>query len=143
MLQLQQISLNTNWQYHFADQSDDYSSVTHKNSNWDWTTLTDFPPAEVSAHYGLWLRKSFDLHPTEACVRYFLCCDVMAYQMTIYLRGQVIVQCERGDVLDVDITDYVSLDDNVLVLAIRLDGQTIDAQPTELYLQPIYCDDLD
>lgn len=142
MADLQQISLDTNWQYHFAIQSEDYSSVIADNATWDSMSFTEFPLLDISPSGILWLRKQFDLNPTETCVRYFLQCDAIAYPMTIYLRGQMIAQYDDNVGLDIDITDYVSLDDNLLVLAMHLDGHTNDIQQAELVLQPIYCDDL-
>jgi hypothetical protein len=136
------ISLNNKWRYCYATKSEDYSDVTVDDSNWDSITFTDIPIEEMSPHDVIWLRKRFDLTPAEACVRYFLRCEGRAYPMTIYLRGQAIAQYDKEAYLDVDVTDYVSLDDNVLVLMIRFDGQTVDLQQTELHLQPIFCDDL-
>ena len=141
MAELQKVSLNTNWQYRFAPESDNYSSVTMDDSDWSLTDFADIPIMNTSLHNILWLRKCFDLLPTDACVRYFLRSHGHVYPMTVYLRGQAIVHCDG--VLDVDVTDYVSLDDNILVLAMRLEGQTLDTAQVALYLQAIYCDDLD
>jgi hypothetical protein len=142
MVQISKFLLNTNWRYCYATKSEDYSSVTVDDSDWDLVAFTDIPISKMSPHEVIWLRKRFDLTPAEACLRYFLRYEGRAFPMTIYLRGQAIAQYDKNSVLDVDVTDYVSLDDNVLVLAIRFKGQGIDLQQAELFLQPIFCDDL-
>ena len=144
MIQLQKISLNTNWYYRFAPQSDDYSRESLNNVGWTLRAFSDVPFSKMSLQNVLWLRKWFDLNPRDACVRYFLRSDLRVYPMTIYLRGQAIAHYDNDLSLDVDITDYVSLDDNALILALNLGGQEfIDRHKAELYLQAIYCDDLD
>lgn len=142
MVLIQKIPLHEKWRYCYATLSEDYSSVTIDDSDWDWTTFTEIPNLAMSPDDVIWLRKRFDLNPTEACIRYFLRCDGCAYPMTIYLRGQAIAHYDIGSNLDVDVTDYVSLDDNILVLAIRFGGVGLDLQDVKLYLQPIFCDDL-
>lgn len=142
MEQILKISLNNKWRYCYAKKSEDYSGTTVDDSDWDSITMTDIPIEEMPSYDVIWLRKRFDLTPTEACVRYFLRCEGSIYPMTIYLRGQAIAQYDKESYLDVDVTDYVSLDDNVLVLMIRLDGQGLDLHQAELHLQPILCDEL-
>ena len=142
MEQISKFLLNSNWRYCYATKSKDYSHVTVDDSDWDLATFADIPISKVSSHELIWLRKRFDLTPAEACLRYFLRGKGWGFPMTIYLRGQAIAQHDEESVLDVDVTDYVSLDDNLLVLAIRLNGQDLDLQQADLFLQPILCDDL-
>jgi hypothetical protein len=141
MEQLQKISLNTSWQYIYSAQSEDYSSVIRDNSDWSLIDFADVPTLAHASHNVLWLQQRFDLMPTDVCVRYFLRCVGYSYSMTVYLRGQEIAQSDKVG-LNVDVTDYVSLDDNVLVFAIRLNKQTIATQQVDIYLQPILCDDI-
>lgn len=141
MENLQKIVLNTRWQYYESTQTQDYLNVRLDDSHWEWTTLADLPISNRGANDVLWIRTRFSLTPTDACVRYFLRCAGWAYPTRIYLRLQEIAQVDATD-LDVDVTDYVSLDDNLLTLAIRLNRQTKHKQHFELYLQPVYCDDL-
>jgi len=141
MEQLRKILLNTRWQYYKSTQVEEYLDVKSDDSHWEWTTLTNLPISNRVSDDVLWMRTWFNLTPTDACVRYFLRCSGCAYPMQVYLRGQVITQIDGVDV-NVDVTDYVSLDDNLLVLAIRVDPTTKNTQQLKLYLQPIYCDDL-
>lgn len=142
MEQLQKILLNARWQYYESTETDDYLNVKLDDSHWEWTsTFSELPISNRAETDVLWVRKRFELTPTDACVRYFLRCTGCVYPMTVHLRSQVIAQVDDMG-LDVDVTDYVSLDDNLLTLAIRFNRQIENTKPLELYLQPIYCDDL-
>lgn len=143
MTQIPKFSLNEKWRYRYATDSEDYSSPSVDDSEWEWTLFTDVPVPKLSPPDVIWLRKRFDLNPAEACIRYYLRCSASSYPMTIYLRGQAIDKRGNDSFIDLDVTDYLSLDDNVLVLAIRADEWDLDQQQAELYLQPIFCDDLD
>jgi len=143
MTQIPKISLNEKWRYRFSTEHEDFSNPSFDDSDWEWTLFNDVPIPKLSPPDVIWLRKRFDLNPAEACIRYFLRCSDSAYPMTIYLRGQSIKTTGNDAYLDMDITDYVSLDNNVLVLAIRADEWDLDPQKAELHLQPIFCDDLE
>ena len=139
MEQLSKISLNIGWHYRQATESEDYAGLSIDDSKWE---QVDFGDIEKPSSNIIWLRRRFDLTPMTACVRYFLRCDESGYAMTIYLRGQVVAEVDRDSAIDIDVTDYVSLDDNVMVLAIRTHESDFESQGTELYLQPVLCDDL-
>jgi len=143
MTQIPKISLNEKWRYHYATKDDNFSNPKFDDSDWEWTTFTDIPIPKGSPPEVIWLRKQFDLKPSEACIRYFLRCDVSSYPMTVYLRGQEVAQSDNDSNIDIDITDELSMDNNVLVLAIYASRWDLDKQVTEMYLQPIFCDDLD
>jgi len=121
---------------------EDYSQPNFDDSGWEWTTFTKLAVQKVSPPDAIWLRKRFDLNPPEACVRYFLRCDDSAIPMIVYLRGQKVAETDNDSHLDIDVTDELSLDDNVLVLKLELAKWNLDSQTQELYLQPIFCDDL-
>ena len=143
MTQIPKISLNEKWHYRFATEQESYSNPAVDDSDWEWTLFTEVPIPKVSPPAVIWLRKRFHLNPMEACVRYYLRCDRNSYPMTVYLRGHAVAQGSNDSYLDVDVTDYVSLDDNVLALEIHADKWDLDTQEAELYLQPIFCDDLE
>lgn len=143
MTQIPKISLNEKWRYRFAAQEESYSDLSLDDSDWEWTRFNEVPIPKLSPPDVIWLRKRFDLNASEACIRYFLRCDNTSYPMNVYLRGELIAQSGDHSFLDVDVTDYVSLDDNLLVLEIRADEWALEPQEDELYLQPIFCDDLD
>jgi len=112
------------------------------DSNWEWTVFTALEVPRLTPPDVIWMRKRFDLQPTEACMRYFLRCDRSSYPMRLYLRGKLIEQTGNDDAIDIDVTDFLSLDDNILVLAIHARQWDLDPQISDLYLQPIFCDDL-
>ncbi len=142
MTQIPKISLDEKWRYRFATSDEDFSNPSFDESDWEWTTFTGLTIPKVSPPDVIWLRKRFDLNPAEACIRYFLRCVDSAMPMTVYLRGQKLTESGNDSHLDLDITDYVSLDNNVLVLAIYPAKWDLDPQRAEIYLQPIFCDDL-
>ena len=142
MTQIPKISLNEKWRYHYASESEDYSGVDVDDSDWKWTTFTDILIPRLSPSDVIWLRKRFDLNPAEACVQYFLRCKNIAYPMTVYLRGQKVIAGEANSRINVDITNYVALEDNVIVLEIHADKWDFDLQNADINLQPILCDDL-
>lgn len=143
MTQIPKISLDEKWRYHYATASDNFSNPNINDSDWEWTTFTGLDMPKVAPPEAIWLRKRFHLNKSEACLRYFLRCDDSSLPMTVYLRGQKIAELGNDANLDVDVTDYVSLDDNVLALAIHAEKWDLDPQQAEIYLQPIFCDDLD
>lgn len=142
MEKITKISLNKNWQYCIADMSEDFSSPQLDDSDWAYVPTIDFDLLMRASSDRVWLRQRFDLSPTDVCVRYFLRCAGCSVPMTIYLRGRVVAIYRADEALDVDITDYVSLDDNVLALAIAPLGSGFDVNLMDMYLQPIACDDL-
>ncbi len=142
MTNLPKISLDEKWLYQFATTDDDFSMPTIDDSDWEWTTFTSIAVPKVSPPEIIWLRKRFELNPAEACIRYFLRCDDGAYPMKVYLRGEIVAESGNDSYIDVEVTDYLSLDDNVLAIAIYASKWDLDPQDSELYLQPIFCDDL-
>ena len=106
MANLPKISLDNQWRYRFSTADDDLATPSLNDSDWEWTTFTSLVVSKVSPPDVIWLRKRFDLNPTEACIRYFLRCDDSVYPMTIYLRGDVVAQTGNDSYMDIDITDY-------------------------------------
>jgi hypothetical protein len=135
-------SLNKNWQYCAADINEDFSSPQLDDTEWAYVTDVGFDALMRAPSDMIWLRQRFDLSLTDVCMRYFLRCDGCFVPMTIYLRGRVVAIYRADEALDVDITDYVSLDDNVLALSIAPLGSGFDVNRMDMYLQPIACDDL-
>ena len=142
MTLIPKISLDEKWRYQFAPVGDDYSKPSFDDSDWEWTTFTGLAIPKVSPPDVIWLRKRFDLNPSEACVRYFLRCDDSTIPMVVYLRGRKVAETGNDSHIDIDVTDELSLDDNVLVLKLQPAKWDLDSQTQELYLQPIFCDDL-
>lgn len=142
MTTLPKISLNEKWRYHNTADAQNYAAVNVDDSDWEWTLFTELPISSIPASTTVWLRNRFDLLQTEECVSYFLRCDYCAFPMKCYLRGKLIADVPARAALDFEITDFVTLDDNLLVVSIQADAKLVEAQTNELYLQPIFCQEL-
>lgn len=143
MDQTLKISLNEDWRYYYTTQNDDFSQSAHDDSEWEWLSFNELSNIELSPSGVVWLHKRFTLNPSEACIRYFLRCEKGLYPMEIYLRGKLIAKTKNDESIDIEVTNYLSLDDNVLVLAIEAEKWNPMLGQSGLYLQPILCDDLE
>ncbi|MCB9453933.1 MAG: hypothetical protein H6672_21075 [Anaerolineaceae bacterium] len=79
--------------------------------------------------------QTFDLQPTEVCVHYWLHIDPLPYSATITLNGHAVGEAPGGQPFAVDVTDYVWLEQNSLVLQL---AQAV--QPGRSWLQPVPCE---
>lgn len=143
MTSIPRISLNEEWRYRFASQNEAYFEPDFDDSDWEWTLFDSIPISNTAPPEAIWLRKHFDLLENENCIRYFLKCTNLVYPTQIYLRGTVITSTAMGTALELDVTDHVTLNNNVLVLAINASQWDLSPQTEDLYLQPVFCDDLD
>jgi hypothetical protein len=66
-----------------------------------------------------WLQKRFDLPLREVCVTYVLCIDSAPAGARFYLNGRDFGAIETP--LRLDVTDYVTLEDNVIAFRVPCD----------------------
>lgn len=78
-------------------------------------------------------RRSFALEPLDFCARYLLHVDSAPGLLTVRLRGEVVAQAVAAGT-PVDVTDFVSLDENELVLC------TGEGEIGRVWLQAVPCD---
>ena len=82
------------------------------------------------------LRHIFVLNPTDYCVNYLLQFDSLPDDTAIYINGErLTVDPTEGN--GIDITAYVALDDNELVLHV---GAGAVGRIEGVRLQPVACD---
>ena len=108
-------TLSDGWEYRAGD---------------DWQPLT--APEAITP--GTWLRRRITLQPMTTCLHYFLRAGGRVGQVEV--NGRTVVENGAGGTaLDLDITDFVSLGENTLLL--------YALEPLhDVRLQPVPCDDL-
>ncbi|MCC6613859.1 MAG: hypothetical protein IT320_10305 [Anaerolineae bacterium] len=109
------LRLSTNWTCAYVEAG--HQTPTHREpvaqlDGWHFDTAQSPRTA--------WLEHHFDLHPTDECVQYFL------HIATAPAGAQVIVNEENlGSIsapCDLDVTAYVSLDDNRIAFRVAADA---------------------
>lgn len=140
MTTLPRISLAKNWRYRYAPVQEKFSGTDVSDSDWAVANWADIIIKDAGAKK-IWARNRFHLEPTMECVRYFLRTDRFVFPAQVFLRGKLIAEVSLNESLDLDVTDEVSLSNNILMLAIDPSGWKQE-KPADLYLQAIFCDDL-
>jgi len=101
------IFLNTDWQVNSGDMLPKLSDLSHQ--------LPDGKPIEM--------RRAFDLEPIgEVCLRFILHIDAAPDETTVQMNGWAVGVVQAGQPLVADVTDYVTLEDNGLVLTVHYNG---------------------
>ncbi len=102
------IPLNLNWQMNGADR---------------FSTLADWTQHSFAQGETVELRQVFDLEPIgEVCLRFFLHIEAAPDDTTVKMNAWDVGMIQDGQSLIADITDYVTLDDNVLLLTVCQNG---------------------
>ena len=86
-----------------------------------------------------WLRKRFELEAGEDCLRYRLCAKEMPCTVKVYLRGELLTALDAGTKLSLDVTNFVSLDDNLLALEINPDEKVSSERSLKFWLAAEFC----
>jgi len=85
-------------------------------------------------------RRRFELAPVDFCARYLLHVDAAPGPLTIILRGEVVAHNVAAGAL-VDVTDFVSLDDNLLELRVDSDAMLREGRFGGVWLQAVPCEE--
>ena len=102
------IPLNTNWQMNDG-------VVLPRLSHWTPRSLAQGEKVE--------LRQVFDLEPIgEVCLRFLLHIEAVPDERTVSMNSWDVAVGESGQGLVADVTDYVTLEDNVLLLTVNQNG---------------------
>ena len=118
----------------------DCNSLATEPDDWDRKTTPHAELSDAASGGMLWLRKQFTLDASDSCLRYSLRCTRAPCQTQVILRGQRIADISAGSELALDVTNYLSLDNNVLVLALE-DGKKVDAgERIRVWLEARFCD---
>jgi hypothetical protein len=138
MAHLPVIDLNRDWRFLSADDIDPaYGVSALDESAWGvLPALADFPREAIGYDRPLNLQRRFDLEPIgEVCLRYVLEVANAPARTAISINGWR-VATSSGDPLTVDVTDQVTLEDNLILLQVfskrgALDGVRVFAVPCD------------
>lgn len=138
MTNLNPIPFDTDWRYFPTEDLDPaYGASQLDESSWGvLPNLADWPRDLVSMGSILHLQKRFDLEPIgDICVRIMLHIESAPANTAVYINGWHAGTLQPATPLVSDITDYVSLEDNLILLNITrkgdLHGVWIQAVPCE------------
>jgi hypothetical protein len=139
MTNLNPISLDNDWRYYPTDDVDPtYGSSELDEASWGvLNTLATWPRDLLPRFDTLHLRHTFDLEPiTDVCVRYVLHVEAAPEGTTVFINGWHVGTAQAGKALVSDVTDYVTLEGNVLLLKISKKGEL-----RRLWLQAVPCEE--
>ncbi|MEM6528718.1 MAG: hypothetical protein AAF653_10515 [Chloroflexota bacterium] len=132
------IPLNNNWTVEYFEPNIDgfemAPSVQEVERISEWNCSGRFADAGFYAY----LQHRFDLEPAEMCVRYELQIENAPPTTKVYVNDNLIAE-SAGEILRLDITDYVSLDKNRLSLRVDCVADR-EHQFEAVYLVQIPCD---
>jgi hypothetical protein len=84
------------------------------------------------------LRRMFDLEPIgEVCLRFFLHIEAAPNDTTVTMNGCDVGKVLAGQPLVADVTDLVTLEDNVLLLVVHQKGRF-----GEVWLERVPCEEI-
>ena len=132
------LSLDTDWRYFPTEVMDvAYGASELDESSWGVLhNLSDYPRDLIATTGTLNLRHTFDLEPIgEVCLRFYLNLTVAPKDTQVYINGWHVGTFQAGQPFHVDVTDYVSLEDNLLLLKITRRGEL-----ARISIDPIPCD---
>lgn len=125
MPDLQPIALDTDWRYFPTEDLDPADTAAQLDeSAWGvLPTLADYPREIVSFYRLLHLQRRFDLLPIDdVCLRYHLHLDHAPDSTQVYINGWHAGTVGEGKPLISDVTDFVTLEDNLLLLKVTREG---------------------
>lgn len=122
---MKRIRLETNWRYFPTEVMDTAFGASELDaSSWGvLPQLADYPCDLIAVSGTLNLRHSFDLEPIgDECISIHLRLDHAPIGTQIYVNGWHVGTLQTADPFRADITDYVSLEDNLLLLKLTRGG---------------------
>jgi hypothetical protein len=135
------IPLDTDWRYFpTADRDEVFGGSELDDSSWgDLPQLADLP-LDVLQFYGeLNLKRHFDLEPIgELCLRFHLEISALPVGAAVYVNGWQVGQGDGQHRLQTDVTDYVSLENNVLLLKLKRKASPLG----QVLIRPVPCGSL-
>jgi hypothetical protein len=136
MTHLPTVSLNNDWRYCNIHNSDQVM-LELDEPKWDrLPSLSDWRHHLLPHSGTVYLRRTFELVPTEMCVRYLFHLSRAPENTVVYMNGWQAGTTNKARPFRVNVTDQVTLEDNVSVLKVCKSGEFGAA-----WLQPIPCDE--
>ncbi|RMF82572.1 MAG: hypothetical protein D6737_01400 [Chloroflexi bacterium] len=133
------VQLVDGWEHFPTEDSVVYGLSRLDDSAWERLhTLNDWPQMLLSYNEALYFRHCFTLAPTQACVHYHFHIEHAPPQTDVYINGLHLGTTDDNAHFDRDITNFVSLDNNVVLLKVCHVGTFGEAR---LYAVP--CDAAD
>ncbi len=122
---LKSISLETDWRYFPTELMDAIFGASELDeSSWGvLPRLADYPHDLIAVSGTLNLRRTFDLEPIhDVCLRMYLDLKHAPTGTQVYVNGWHVGTVQTAGTLHTDVTDYVSLEDNLLLLKLTHSG---------------------
>src|SRR3954465_3301037 len=118
---IKSISLESDWRY-FPTEVMDTTFGASELDETSWGVLpqlADYPRDLIAVSGTLNLRHSFDIEPIgDVCLRFHLDLKHAPMGTQIYVNGWYVGTVQMDASLDADVTDYISLEDNLILLKI-------------------------
>ena len=131
------ISLESDWRYYPTEVMDAaYGASELDESSWGvLPQLADYPRDLIAVSGTLNLRHTFDLEPIgDVCLRFHLHLDRAPIGTQVYVNGEHLGTLQSTEPLHADVTDYVSLEDNFVLLKLTHSGELHGVS-----IQPVPC----
>lgn len=135
--------LDADWSYLYAENAGKKYAQIHNRPEWiplpslsDWSVVS-------SARFGAdWFRREVTIEPLDTCVNYFLKIDHVPENAMIFVNGKLMgqVQSDNIDHLTFDVTNALSLGDNLIAIKLRCNSDSGGGSFENIRLQPVPCE---
>jgi hypothetical protein len=134
--------LEDDWVYFFAEnRRDDYRHVGLDVSGWiPLEKLSDWGVTSSGQEGADWFRRIITLKPTASCVNYVLQIKKAPQTIAIFLNGHLVDEVPGGDSFSGDVTQYVALGENTLVMQLTCLSNACGGSFGTISLQPVTCE---
>ena len=131
------IPLSAAWRIQRSSEESAVAKPGLDDSTWKVASLDELPSMVLGE--AIWIRKRFALDASEDCLRYRLCCTPSPLSMYLFLRGHMIAEVAADSCLALDITNQLSLDDNLLAIEIKAGSRLVSCCKLEIWLEAEFC----
>ncbi len=134
---MQPIDLSAGWRYFPTEVMDPaFGTSALDESSWGLLDrLSAYPRDVLSFYKEMHLQRTFGLDPIlDVCLRYQLHIPSAPGGTAVYVNGWHVGNVDAGKSFSTDVTDYVMLEDNLILLKLSRKGDF-----ETLLLQPVPC----
>ena len=135
---MKSIPLDADWRYFPNEVMDAAYGVSELDeSSWGvLPNLADYPHDLIAVSGTLNLRRTFDIEPiADVCLRFFIDLQHAPKGTELYVNGWHLGTHQNDEALHADVTDTVSLEDNLILIKLTHSGEL-----SGLSLQSVPCD---